>query len=37
MAQRRQTRHGLHAVLTLLTGGAWGIVWLARILSNRGV
>lgn len=34
---RRRTRHGLHAVLTVLTGGAWAIVWIARTLINRNV
>lgn len=34
---RRRTRHGLHAVLTVLTGGAWGFVWLACWAWNRSV
>lgn len=34
---RRRTRHGLHAILTVCTSGAWGIVWLARTLINRRV
>lgn len=30
----RHTNHGLHAILTFATCGAWGFVWLAVILWN---
>ena len=26
--QRPRCRHGLHFILTVLTGGLWGIVWI---------
>jgi hypothetical protein len=32
---RRRTAHGLHLVWTLLTGGLWGFVWLALVISRR--
>lgn len=31
---RRRVNHGLHFVLTLLTGGAWLVVWIP--LAMRG-
>jgi hypothetical protein len=31
----RPVHHGLHAVMTLLTGGLWAVVWLALVLSRR--
>lgn len=34
---RRRTRHGLHALLTIATGGLWAPVWIARTLINRNV
>lgn len=34
----RQPRHLLHLALTVVTGGAWGIVWLVVTIraSRRG-
>ena len=34
MAYRRSVSHGLHAVLTVLTGGLWAAVWLYCALSR---
>lgn len=31
----RPIAHGLHAILTLLTGGLWGIVWIALVLARK--
>jgi hypothetical protein len=31
----RRVSHGAHAVLTLVTGGVWGIVWIAMALARR--
>lgn len=31
----RLLHHGLHAILTLLTGGLWGIVWIALALTRN--
>lgn len=33
----KRTNHVLHAILTVLTGGAWGIVWLVQVLRHRNV
>lgn len=33
----KRTNHVLHAILTLLTGGFWGIIWIALVLSRRNV
>lgn len=33
----KRTNHILHAILTLLTGGLWAIIWIAIILRNRNV
>jgi hypothetical protein len=33
--QQRHIAHGLHLVLTLLTGGLWGFVWLAIVIFKR--
>lgn len=30
----RKVNHLLHLVLTILTGGLWGIVWLLRVLTT---
>ena len=35
LGTRRTVSHLLHAVLTLLTGGLWGVVWLALFLGAR--
>jgi hypothetical protein len=33
---RKRTSHGLHLVLTLVTGGAWGLmVWLPLTLWHK--
>lgn len=29
--------HAVHAVLTLLTGGCWLVVWVTRAISQRRV
>lgn len=31
----KKTSHGLHIFLTIITGGLWGIVWLAMVLWHR--
>jgi hypothetical protein len=33
--RERHIAHGLHLVLTLLTGGLWGFVWLAIVIFKR--
>ena len=33
----KRTHHVFHAVMTLITGGLWGIVWLVQVLRHRGV
>ena len=33
----QRTNHVLHAILTVLTGGAWGIVWLVQVLRHRHI
>lgn len=30
----KETSHGLHFLMTLLTGGFWILVWIWRTLSN---
>ncbi|MFD1520858.1 hypothetical protein [Pseudonocardia yunnanensis] len=36
VVERRRTAHGFHLVMTLLTGGAWGLfVWLPLVLIRR--
>jgi len=35
LAYRRPVSHFLHAVMTLLTGGLWAVVWLALALGAR--
>ena len=35
VAQRRRVSHAGHAILTLLTGGLWGIVWIALVLDRK--
>jgi hypothetical protein len=35
LAFRRPVSHLLHALLTLLTAGLWGIVWVAMMLSRH--
>ncbi|WP_236866474.1 hypothetical protein [Brevibacterium daeguense] len=32
---RRGTSHGLHLIITLLTGGLWLPVWLIVAIANR--
>lgn len=32
---QRKTHHGMHAMMTVCTGGLWAPVWLAIWLSNR--
>jgi hypothetical protein len=34
LGYRRQVSHGMHAILTLLTGGLWAIVWYI-VASSR--
>lgn len=31
----KDTKHWMHAVLTLCTGGVWAIIWMWRHLSNE--
>jgi hypothetical protein len=34
--ERKRTSHGLHLVLTIVTGGAWGLfVWLPLTLWHK--
>lgn len=33
----KRTNHVLHAILTVVTGGLWGIVWLVQVLRHRNV
>lgn len=34
--QRRRTSHGLHLFLTMITGGAWGLlVWLPLTMWHK--
>jgi len=35
LSRRRPVTHLGHFILTLLTGGLWGIVWVAVILARR--
>ena len=35
LGHRRRVSHLMHAVLTLVTGGLWAIVWLAAFLGGR--
>ena len=35
LAYKRSVTHLGHFILTLLTGGLWGFVWIAVILSRR--
>ena len=35
LSERRSVSHGLHAVLTVLTGGAWAVLWLYFTFTNR--
>ena len=35
LAYQRSVTHLGHFILTLLTGGLWGFVWIAVILSRR--
>jgi hypothetical protein len=32
--RRKPIRHVLHLVLTILTGGLWGLVWLVLVLRR---
>lgn len=34
---KKKTAHALHAILTIATGGAWGIVWLVLVLYRNRV
>jgi hypothetical protein len=35
LGYRRHVSHVFHAVMTLLTGGLWAVVWLAAALGRR--
>jgi hypothetical protein len=35
LIRRRGTNHVLHLILTVLTLGLWGIVWIALAINNR--
>lgn len=36
LAQKNTPNHILHLLLTLVTAGIWGIVWLIIVLTNVG-
>jgi hypothetical protein len=35
LVKQKQIRHVTHLVLTLCTGGFWGVVWLLAVLRNK--
>tara|TARA_Y100000593_G_scaffold94032_1_gene191291 strand:- start:66918 stop:67139 length:222 start_codon:yes stop_codon:yes gene_type:complete len=35
--ERYQTSHGLHLILTLMTGGLWAIVWWLMWMGNNNM
>ncbi|WP_127480449.1 hypothetical protein [Nocardioides pantholopis] len=35
VGRRRRVSHGFHFLLTLATGGLWGVVWVAMALARR--
>jgi hypothetical protein len=35
LGYRRREAHLLHGVMTVLTAGLWGVVWIAIVLSRR--
>lgn len=35
LVKGKKVNHVLHGVLTLFTGGMWGLVWLFVYLANR--
>lgn len=35
LSYRRRVSHGAHAVMTILTGGLWGIVWIVAAIARR--
>lgn len=36
LAQRPGTNHGLHLVLTIVTGGAWLLIWILVAVKIGG-
>lgn len=37
MSEKKKTHHIFHAIMTLLTGGLWAIVWTVQILRHNNV
>ena len=35
LSYRRHVSHVFHALMTVITGGLWGLVWLARAIGRR--
>lgn len=35
LSRRRPVSHGTHAVLTLLTAGVWGLIWLIMAIARK--
>ena len=35
LSRRRPVSHGTHAVLTVLTAGAWGLIWLIMAVARK--
>lgn len=33
----KRTNHVFHAVMTVVTAGAWSIVWIVQVLRHRNV
>lgn len=32
---KRHTSHGFHLIMTIITGGLWGIVWIWMTVQNQ--
>lgn len=37
MSGHKRTNHVFHGIMTVLTGGAWIVVWVVQILRHRNV
>lgn len=35
VSYRRPVSHGVHGVLTVLTGGVWALVWLVMVIARK--
>lgn len=33
----KRTNHVFHAVMTVVTGGIWALVWLVQVLRHRNI